>query len=138
MIGSGLLLVWIAAAGILTEGLPDFLFVLKLIPGVGLAAITTIIIATVFCAFYISLVGLPLAALLGHRLDSLFGLSVAVLASVLAAIAVTGAFGVWPMFGTPDWQFAVLVAGYALPAGLLYRRAVIGARQINPFAEIPA
>ena len=138
VIGSGLLLAWLAIAAVIAEGLPDPLFVLKIIPGLALALMMAIIIATVLCAFYIGLVGAPLAALLGQRLDSRFGLAVAVLSAVIAAIVALAAFGLWPLFDTPDWQFALLVFAYALPAGLLYRRAVLAARQFSPFAQAHA
>jgi hypothetical protein len=137
-IGSGLTLAWLAIAAVIAEGLADPVFVLKLIPGVIVAGVIAIIIATVLCAFYIGLVGAPLAALLGHRLDSRLGLTVAVASAVITAIVALAAFGMWPLFDTPDWQFALLVFAYALPAGLLYRRAVLTARQFSPFAEARA
>ena len=137
-IGSGLTLAWLAIAAVIAEGLADPLFVLKMIPGVIVAGVIAIIIATVLCAFYIGLVGAPLAALLGQRLDSRFGLALAVLSAVITAIVALAAFGLWPLFDTPDWQFALLVFAYALPAGLLYRRAVLTARQFSPFAEARA
>lgn len=136
-IGSGLTLAWLAIAAVIAEGLPEPLFALKLIPGVALALMMAITIATVLCAFYIGLVGAPLAALLGHRLHSRFGLAVAVLSAVITAIVALAAFGLWPLFDTPDWQFALLVFAYALPAGLLYRRAVLTARQFSAFAQAP-
>jgi hypothetical protein len=138
MIGSGLLLAWLGILAAMTDGPPDPLFMLQLIPGVIVAGFFTVIVATAFCAFYIGLVGLPLAALLGQRLDSPFGLALAVLAALSAGIAAMAVFGVWPLFDTPDWQFAVLVLAYAVPAGLLYRRAVLTARQISPFAAAAA
>ena len=125
-------------AAVIAEGLADPLFVLKIIPGVIVAGVIAIIIATVLCAFYIGLVGAPLAALLGQRLDTRFGLALAVLSAVITAIVALAAFGLWPLFDTPDWQFALLVFAYALPAGLLYRRAVLTARQFSPFAEARA
>ena len=137
-IGSGLTLAWLAIAAVIAEGLADPLFVLKIIPGVIVAGVIAIIIATVLCAFYIGLVGAPLAALLGQRLDTRFGLALAVLSAVITAIVALAAFGLWPLFDTPDWQFALLVFAYALPAGLLYRRAVLTARQFSPFAEARA
>lgn len=137
-IGSGLTLAWLGIMAVIAEGLPEPLFALKLIPGMALAAMIAIIIGTVLCAFYIGLVGAPLAALLGHRLDSRFGLALAVLSAVVTAIVALAAFGLWPLFDTPDWQFALLVFAYALPAGLLYRRAVLTARQFSPFEEARA
>jgi len=137
-IGSGLTLAWLAIAAVIAEGLADPLFVLKIIPGVIVAGVIAIIIATVLCAFYIGLVGAPLAALLGQRLDTRFGLALAVLSAVITAIVALAAFGLWPLFDTPDWQFALLVFAYALPAGLLYRRAVLTSRQFSPFARIAA
>jgi len=65
-IGSGLTLAWLAIAAVIAEGLADPLFVLKIIPGVIVAGVIAIIIATVLCAFYIGLVGAPLASLLGQ------------------------------------------------------------------------
>ena len=138
VIGSGLALAWLAIAAVIAEGLADPLFVLKIIPGVIVAGVIAIIIATVLCEFYIGLVGAPLAALLGQRLDSRFGLALAVLSAVITAIVALAAFGLWPLFDTPDWQFALLVFAYALPAGLLYRRAVLTSRQFSPFARIAA
>ena len=44
-------------------------------------------------------------------------------------------FGGWPLFGEADWLFALMVFAYALPAGLLYRRAVLDARMLNPFVD---
>ncbi len=138
VIGSGLVLAWLGIAAVIADGLPDAVFVLQIIPGALLASVIAIIVATVLCAFYIALVGLPLAALLGHRLGSPLGLGVAVLSAVLTGIAVMGVFGVWPLFGSPDWLFALLVFAYALPAGLLYRRAVLTARQFSPYRDTVA
>ena len=135
VIGSGLLLAWVAIAAVIASGWPDPVFVAKIIPGVVIAGMFAIIIATVLCAFYIGLVGVPLAALLGKRLGSPLGFAVAAASAFMTGVAANAIFGVWPLFDTPDWQFALLVFAYALPAGLLYRRSVLTARQFSRFAE---
>ena len=135
VIGSGLTLAWLAVAAWIADGLPDPLTLLKYVLAMAMVAILPIIIATVFCAIYVGLVGVPLAALLGRRLETPLGLVVAIGAAVLAGGAATAAFGVRPLFSTPDWQFSLMVFAYALPAGLFYRRAVLTARRLSRFAE---
>jgi hypothetical protein len=135
VIGSGLMAAWLLAESFIRDGLPDLAIIIAAILGLGLLAFFTIIIATVFCAVYIALIGVPLASLMGRRLATPLGLVVACLAALSAGTIASAAFGVWPLFDTPDWRFALLVFAYALPAGLLYRRAVINARMLSPFAE---
>ena len=134
VIGSGLTLAWAAVDGVLTEGLPAPLMVLQMILAAMIVAIIPVIVATVACAFYIGIVGVPLAALLGARLGTPLGLAVALGAALVTGLAAMVAFGGWPMSGEAGWLFALMVFAYALPAGLLYRRAVIDARLISPFA----
>jgi hypothetical protein len=135
VIGSGLTLAWIAAAAVIADGLPDPVIALQMALGLLAVAIIPIIIATVLCATYIGVVGVPIAALLGARLDTPTGLAVAVGAALATGLAAMVVFGFRPLLGEVDWQFALMVFAYALPAGLLYRRAVINARQLNPFAD---
>jgi hypothetical protein len=135
VIGSGLTLAWIAAAAVIADGLPDPIVALQMALGGLMVAILPIIIATVLCAIYIGVVGVPIAALLGARLDTPAGLAVAVGAALATGLAAMVVFGFRPLFGEVDWPFALMVFAYALPAGLLYRRAVIDARMLNPFAD---
>jgi len=109
-----------------------------IIPGLIFFMLVAISIATAFCAFYVGLVGVSLAALLGHRLGTRLGLAVSVGAALLAGLVAVAVFGFRTPPGELDWPLALIVLPYALPAGLLYRRAVIDARCISPFAEIPA
>ncbi len=138
VIGTGLTLAWIAATAVIAKGLPDPIVALQMALGGLMVAILPIIIATVFCAIYIGVVGVPIAALFGARLDTPAGLAVAIGAALATGLAAMVVFGFRPLFGEVDWQFALMVFAYALPAGLLYRRAVLAARQISPFAEPPA
>ncbi|MDP5103783.1 MAG: hypothetical protein NWP98_07640 [Erythrobacter sp.] len=135
LIGSGLMLVWFMGEAAIVSGAPDPAFLFVAIPLLGLVAIFIITIATVTCALYIALVGVPLASLLGRRLETPTGLVVAGLAALLAGFGATAMFPARPPFSAPDWQYSAMVLAYALPAGLLYRRAVLTARQISPFAE---
>ena len=135
VIGSGLTLAWIGATAVIANGLPDPIVALQMALGALMVAILPIIIATVFCAIYIAVVGVPIAAFLGGRLDTPAGLAVAVGAALVAGLAAMAAFGFRPLFGEVDWQFALMVFAYALPAGLLYRRAVLNARLLSPFAD---
>ena len=135
VIGSGMTLAWIAAAGVMADGLPSPVFALQMALGALAVAFIPIIIATVLCAIYIGVVGVPIAALLGARLNTPAGLAVAVGAALATGLAAMVVFGFRPLFGEVDWQFALMVFAYALPAGLLYRRAVLIARMLNPFAD---
>lgn len=111
---------------------------LYVIPGFVLLMLLVTTVATVFCALHIALVGVPLAWLLGQRLDTPAGLAISSVAALASALVVCAVFGAWP-FGTAEtWPFTALVAAYALPSGLLYRRAVLAARSFSPFAELDA
>jgi hypothetical protein len=138
VIGSGLTLAWIAATALIANGLPDPVLALQMALATLMVAFLPIIVATVFCAIYIGVVGVPIAALLGAQLDTPTGLAVAVGAALATGLAAMVVFGFRPLLGEVDWQFALLVFAYALPAGLLYRRAVINARLLSPFADSAA
>lgn len=135
VIGSGLTLAWIGATALIANGLPNPVLALQMALATIMVAFIPIIIATVFCAIYIGVVGVPIAALLGARLDTPTGLAVAVGAALATGLAAMAVFGFRPLFGEVDWPFALMVFAYALPAGLLYRRAVLNARLLGPFAE---
>lgn len=93
------------------------------------------LVGTVFCAFYIALFGVPVAWLLRGRLDTPFGLGVAMAIAVAAGAASVGVIvGLAPL-GTEHLLLGALISAYALPAGILYRRAVLAARSFSPFVE---
>jgi hypothetical protein len=138
VIGSGLTLAWIAAAAVIADGLPDPVLALQMTLATIMVAFIPIIVATVFCAIYIGVVGVPIAAWLGARLETPTGLAVAVGAALATGLAAMAIFGFRPLLGEVDWQFALMVFAYALPAGLLYRRAVLNARLLSPYAGAAA
>ncbi len=134
-IGSVLSLAVLVLSSPFTGGWPSLgtLFAAGL--GTLFLLLLAVIIATGFCAFHILLIGVPLAWLLGRRLATPLGLAVAVAGAVAGALMAAALFDAWP-FGTDvDWPFTAMVMAYALLAGLLYRKSVLGARLLSPFAE---
>lgn len=106
-----------------------------MIPAAFVLLLLITAIGTFFCAFYIALVGVPVAFLLGRRLAGALGLTVAIgiaLATGLAAAAIIGPDSLW---GGDGWFIPVLATAYALPGGLFYRRAVLTSRALSPWDE---
>ena len=95
-------------------------------------------IGTVFCAVIIALIGVPVAWAMGRRLGSSLGVAVAAGAALVAGGALGIAFWHAPMFEDDGPLFGLMVLAYALPAGLLYRRAVLAARLFSTFDETTA
>lgn len=134
-IGSVLSLAVLALSSSITPGWPDLATVFAAGLGTLFLLMLATIIASGFCAFYIVLIGVPLAWLLGRRLATPLGLALAVAGAVAGALMAAALFDAWP-FGTDvGWPFTAMVTAYALPAGLLYRKAVLGARLFSPFDE---
>ncbi len=133
--GSALTLVGFLFAGLIDKGLSFANLSIWAIPGLLFLMLITTTIGTAFCAFYIAIVGVPIAWLLGRRLAAPLGLAVAVGIAVLAGAVLGSAFWAAPVFGNGGGLFALMVMAYALPAGLFYRRSVLTARSLSPYAE---
>ncbi len=103
-----------------------FIFGLPLLLALGT------IVGTVFCAFYIGLVGAPIAALLGDRIAEpysiAFSLVAALTTSYVATSLLVGNFVNWTL---DMWPLVGLAIAYSVPAGLLYRRFVISERNMS-------
>lgn len=125
----------LAPMAIADAGLSGFIDLAGGIFALGLIAVIVVLVATVPCAFYIGLVGLPIAALMGRRLERPEGLAVALGAAFAGALVSTFVFEAWPFGPAESWPFGALVLVYALPAGVTYRQSVLSARQFSPFAE---
>ena len=130
----------VTLVGFIGAGLADDLFFLGdltvwAIPGLAFWLLLTTLIGTLFCAFYIALVGVPVAFLMGHRLAGPLGLGVAVLLALATGLAAAGVLGASPVWGGDGWLFPVLATAYALPGGLFYRRAVLNSRALSPWDE---
>jgi len=134
-VGSALTLVAFLLAGLIDEGMAFAAVSFWAIPGLLFWMLITTTIGTAFCAFYIAIVGVPVAWLLGRRLAAPLGLGVAVCLAVLAGAVLGSAFWASPVFGDGGWLFALIVMAYALPAGLFYRRAVLMSRSLSPYAD---
>ena len=107
---------------------PIELLLLIMAIGVGIAA--AIVAASFVVAFYLIICGVPIAALLGHRITHPAALGIALVdALISAAFAVSGSI-LNPSYepGFP-WVPFLMVACFALPAGYLYRRNVIAMRE---------
>lgn len=134
-VGSVTSVIGLLAYGLMSEDLlPDNLSLWS-IPGLALLTLVIATMSTVFCAFYIALVGVPVAWLLGRRLDSPLGLAAAVGVALLMGAGTSRLFWSAPVFEQDWWIFTLMVMAHALPAGLFYRRAVIDARSLSLFAE---
>ncbi|MFM7379304.1 MAG: hypothetical protein ACKO1O_14440 [Erythrobacter sp.] len=105
------------------------------IPGLVFWLLLTTVIGTFFCAFYIALVGVPVAFLLGRRLAGPLGLGVAIGIALATGVAAAGIIGADSLWGGDGWFFPVLATAYALPGGLFYRRAVLTSRALSPWDE---
>jgi hypothetical protein len=104
--------------------------------GLSILAIFMMVVGTLYCAFYIGIVGLPIAALMGRNLERPQGLAAAFGAAFAGALLVTGVFGFWPFGPAESWPFGTLVLTYSLPAGVTYRRSVLSARRLSAFADL--
>ncbi len=111
---------------------------LSFVPGFLLVMFMMTTVATVFCALHVALVGVPLASLLGGRLHTPAGLALAITGAVSSALVACAVYGIWPFGSEETLAITGMVFAYALPAGLLYRRAVLNARSFNPFSESAA
>ena len=131
----------VLAAGLIEgveEGLSFDVRWLGMMPAVIFALLTMMAIGTLFCAAIVALIGVPVAWAMGRRLGSPLGLAVAAGAALVAGGMLGSAFWSSPLFGDDGPLYALMILGYALPAGLLYRRAVLDARSLSLFAEPPA
>ena len=134
-VGSTLSLIGLMATGLVAEGFSYEALSLWAIPGIVFAGLVMMAIGTVLCAMLVALIGVPVALLLGHRLGSPFGLAMAAGLALLTGAGLRSGFWSAPIFGEDGWLLALLVLAYALPAGLFYRREVLTARRLNPFAD---
>jgi hypothetical protein len=134
-IGTTVSLILVLAAALIKAGLSFDVQWLWMAPVAIVAALTMMAIGTVFSALVIALIGVPVAWTLGNRLGSPLGLALAAGAAMVAGGVLGSAFWTSPLFGDDGPLFALMILGYALPAGLLYRRAVLDARRFNLFAE---
>lgn len=95
------------------------------------------LVSVAFCGFYLAAVGIPVALILGERLDTSKGLVAALTSALAAAYIASRLFDGGPLdIGPADhgWLF-VMCCGYALPAALFFRRDIIIAREVSPWAE---
>jgi hypothetical protein len=143
VIGSTLSLIGLLATGLVAEGMSFDVLSFWEIPGIVFAVLVVIVFAglvmmaigTVLCAMLVALIGVPVAMLLGHRLGSPFGLAMAAGLALLTGAALGSGFWFAPIFEEDGWLLALLILTYALPSGLFYRREVLTARQLSPFAD---
>lgn len=126
-------MVYLLVLAMVDGQMPDISSVLAMVAGFAFFAVLAMIIATAFCAFYIGMIGVPLAWALGRRVGEPAGLAVAMAAALAGAVIVSAVFEAWPFGG--EWGVTAIAFTYALPAGLFYRRAVLDARSLSPFAE---
>lgn len=95
------------------------------------------LVGTALCAFYIGLIGAPIAMLLGPRIDRGYSIIVSIIAAMvtsnLAGTLMAGDFLSWE--ASEKWHFVALLLAYSIPAGLLYRRSVIAARNFSRWAD---
>lgn len=131
-LGSAAVLAAIFVSGVTNGDWPDLIDLPLGMIGLGAALIFMTIISTVFCAFYVALIGAPLAWLMGPRLGSATGLIVAIIAALSAGFIALAAVGAWPFAdGILAWQVVTMTVVYALPAGIFYRRDVLSARTLS-------
>lgn len=105
------------------------------IPRLTVLLLLITVIGTLFCAFYIAVVGVPVAFLLGRRLAGPLGLGVAIGIPLATGLAVAGAYGTASVWRDDAWIFPLLVTAFALPGGLFYRRAVLTSRALSRWDE---
>lgn len=94
------------------------------------------LVSVAFCGFYLAAVGIPVALVLGRRLDTRKGLVGALASALVAAFVASRLLDGGPLDTLPDngWLFAVACA-YAFPAAIYFRRDIILAREMSPWAE---
>jgi len=134
-VGSVATLAVLLGVGFTGDGLTSADLSLWMIPATIVLLLLITVIGTFFCAFYIAVVGVPVAFLLGRRLAGPLGLIAAIGIALATGLAVAGGLGAASVWGEDAWIFPVLVMAYALPGGLFYRRAVLTSRALSPWDE---
>lgn len=132
-VGSAVTLAIFLSTALIGEELSPAELSLWMIPGLMFWLLVTTTIGTLFCAFYIALIGVPVAFLLGRRLAGPLGLIAAVGIALATGLAVAGGLGAASVWGDDTWIFPALVTAYALPGGLFYRQAVLTSRALSPW-----
>ena len=127
-IGMVLLAIWaVVTAGPVEVTGPLELALVIAAAGLGLGL--AIVLGSFVVAFYLSLLGLPVALLLGRYLHYPWALAIALVdAAGSAFLVATGTrLGI---FGNDSFSLPafLMILGFALPAGYLYRRSVIALR----------
>ena len=100
--------------------------VMVLVAG-GMAIALGTIMGAFVVAFYILIVGFPIAALLGDQLHGSIGWAVSLLSATAGAVtAFIWMWGKTDPSGIPyEWDLILPLAPFALPAAYFYRRQVI-------------
>ena len=100
-----------------------------IIPLAGVVLAFIAIASSFVVAFYLVCFGLPVALILGDRIRHPAALGLSLLDAVLATvIAVGGWHAGIELLDAENWTIILLVLGFALPAGYLYRRNLIALR----------
>jgi hypothetical protein len=108
--------------GLTTKADYDFTFYASL---AGLALVAGFIIGGLGTGLALMLAGVPVARIIGQRLESTVGTALAI-GTAVAGVAVCHG-----VTGSNDF-FAMAAACFALPAALLYRRHVLLERTLEP------
>lgn len=103
---------------------------LLMIGAAGFALALVAVGASFVIAFYLTIFGLPVAWLLGNRIAHPLALGLALIdATIAAAFAVARSSFLSSEASTFSWIAFLMVGAFAIPAGFLYRRQVIIARE---------
>ena len=123
--------VWfcVSIGAVLVDGMPDATnpveaFFMLAAAGLGFGFAT--VAATFVTAFWIALVGLPMAFLMGEKIGRPLALPIALSTGTAAALflsfATSSPLDFHRIKDGFDWSWAILILSYALPAALLYHR----------------
>jgi hypothetical protein len=134
-VGSAVTLVLLFGAGFMGNHINLAEMSFWAVPALIVLLLLTILISTPVCVFGMAVVGVPVAFLLGFRLDGPLGLCLAIGIALAMGLAVSGGLGAASVWGKGAWIYSVLVTAYALPGGLFYRRAVLTSRALSPWDE---
>lgn len=105
--------------------------ILLMIIAAGFVIAGAVMGATFVIAFYLVLFGLPVAWLLGARIAHPLALGLALVDALISAGLAVGGSDILSSGedGTFPWVAYLMVSAFALPAGYLYRRQIIAARE---------
>ncbi|MEP0188970.1 MAG: hypothetical protein ABJP70_05180 [Erythrobacter sp.] len=131
--GSICVVAYLIVAFVAEQAEPTLTFIAGVLFLVAFALFVGTMIGAILCAFSIALLGLPLALMLGRKIEKQFSLGLAIFASLVVAIVVSYFFNFTSATVARQIEFyeIVTILCYAIPAGYFYREDIILVRALG-------